>query len=108
MSWQSPQNWEANCVEQLIYWNAQTAQLLKELRDLLRPTIKAWDRFSNFKGGESIFSNITGEKSRATMESIKKSFEGLFDLNERLASLGIATESSARSVSSIIQELAQN
>jgi hypothetical protein len=76
----------------------QTAQLLNELRGLLRPTLKAWDRFNKSSGDKCYFFDIAEQKPRRTMNLIKESFESLIDLDDRLGSLERSTELSAKNV----------
>jgi hypothetical protein len=83
----------------------QTAQLLNELRGLLRPTLKAWDRFNKPSGDKCYFSDIAELQPRRTMNLIKESFESLIDLDDRLGSLERSTELSAKNVQYIIPKL---
>jgi hypothetical protein len=89
-------------IEQHLHWNVQTTQLLNELRSHLCPTLKAWDRFNEPSGDKCYFSDITEQKPRRRLNSIKASFERLNDLDDKLVSLDRATELSAKNVGFII------
>lgn len=63
----------------------QTMQLLRQLRDTLSATLRAYNRFTKLNGDMCYFSDISDCSS--VQNSIVESFEKLTDLLSRLCSL---------------------
>jgi len=77
-------------------------ELLSRLLDKLSETIKAWERFNSSNGDIGYFSDSSISQNRAkslSLRAIKKTFEMLEDLQEKLLLLEKSCRNSAQTVS---------
>ncbi|KAF2474684.1 uncharacterized protein BDR25DRAFT_311128 [Lindgomyces ingoldianus] len=83
-------------VQEALYQNIQTMQLLKKLREQLSTTIQAWKRFAAPTGDIRYFSNMSKPAARKSLNNIIKTFERLVDQEKDLDSLAESCSGSER------------
>jgi len=82
-------------------WTIQAMELLEKLREPFDKTTQAWARFSSANGDHCYFSDVTDKVSLLALQSLKRSFQRLEDLQQDLTALGRSCEKCHTIVSSV-------
>jgi hypothetical protein len=86
-------------MRELFDWTVQTMQLIRQIRERLAITTKAWTRFTSAKGDRGYFEDICDRGSLLELDSLMHSFQVLEDLQQDLESLDRSCEESRVMVS---------
>jgi hypothetical protein len=86
-------------------WTLQTAELLRQLLNVLSENIKTWERFASANGDIGYFSDIdcsvgiSQSHPLRSLHAIKETFETLEGLQHKLLRLEKSCQNSAQAVS---------